>query len=112
MLGESDVVCSWELMGDEWRAREGKGDVLVEEELYDILPPDRALLHRGEIVVGFLPSALRGCSRSGDSARRKSGEPAELGSPDLGREKDFLLGVRLRLLPPGEKVCVALEEPG
>ena len=34
-----------------------------------------------------------------------------LGSADLGRENDFLLGVRLRLLP-GEKDCVALEEPG
>ena len=32
----------------------------------------------------------------------------------MGREKDdFLLGVRLETLAlPGEKVCVALEEPG
>ena len=73
--------------------------------------PTSALLHRGEMAVGFLPSALRGWSRSGERARRSSGDPAELGSADLGREKDFLLGVRERLLPPGEKVCVAFEEP-
>ena len=75
-----------------------------------MLPPS-ALLHSGEMVVGFLPSALRGCKRSGDSARRSNGEPVVFGSADFGREKDFLLGVRLRLLP-GEKVWVALEEPG
>jgi len=70
-----------------------------------------ALLHRGEILPGFLFSALRGWSLSGDRARRSNGDPAELGSDDLGREKDFLLGVMLRLLP-GEKVWVTLLEPG
>lgn len=67
---------------------------------------------RGEIVVAFLPSAERGWRRSGLRARRRRGEPAELGSADFGREKDFLLGVRLDNDVPGEKVCVTLEEPG
>jgi len=62
---------------------------------------------RGEIVVTFLPSAERGCSLSGDRARLRRGDPAELGSADLGLEKDFLLGVRLEKGDPGEKVCVA-----
>ena len=62
-------------------------------------------------MVGFFPSALLGCNLSGESARLRRGEPAELASVDLGREKDFLLGVRLMLLP-GEKVWVALEDPG
>ena len=43
-------------------------------------------------------------------ARLRRGEP---GSVDLGREKDFLLGVMLdRLALPGEKVWVTLEDPG
>lgn len=88
-------VCSCELTGEEWRARDGRGEVLVEVELYDSLLPTRALLHKGDIVVDFLPSALLGCSRSGDKARRSSGEPKVFGSADLGREKDFLFGVRL-----------------
>ena len=57
----------------------------------------------------FLTSALRGWRRSGERARLRRGDPAELGSADFGREKDFLLGVRLE---PGEYVCVVLEEPG
>ena len=85
--------------------------MLVEVELYDSLLPTRALLHKGDIVVDFLLSALLGCSRSGDRARRSSGEPKVFGSADLGREKDFLLGVRLWTLP-GENDCVALEAPG
>jgi hypothetical protein len=52
-------------------------------------------LHRGEMEMSFLPSELRVLSRSGERARRSRGEPAGLGSTDLGREKDFLLGVRL-----------------
>ena len=80
-------------------------------ELYESLLPTSALLHSGEIVVDFLPSALRGCSRSGERARRSSGEPSVFGSADFGREKDFLFGVRLCTLP-GEKDWVALEEPG
>jgi hypothetical protein len=67
---------------------------------------------RGEMVVAFLPSAERGWSRSGLRARRRRGDPAELGSADLGREKDFLLGVRLERDVPGEKVWVTLEDPG
>ena len=72
--------------------------------------------HRGEMEVVFLwlvftVSADRGWSRSGLSARRRRGEP---GSVDLGLEKDdFLLGVRLETLAlPGEKVWVALDDPG
>ena len=38
-------------------------------------------------------SPERGWRRSGLSARRRRGEPGP-GSVDLGREKDFLLGVR------------------
>jgi len=68
--------------------------------------------HKGEMVVAFLPSAERGCSLSGLRARRSNGDPAELGSADLGREKDFLFGVRLEREVPGENVWVALEEPG
>lgn len=84
--------------------------------LCECLPIGRDTLqggeHRGEIVVAFFPSAERGCKRSGLSARRSKGDPAELGSADLGREKDFLFGVRLEREVPGEKVWVALEEPG
>jgi len=68
--------------------------------------------HNGEMVVAFLPSADRGWSLSGLSARRSNGDPAELGSADLGREKDFLFGVRLERDVPGENVWVALEDPG
>ena len=62
--------------------------------------------HRGEMEGAFLwhppVSADLGWRRSGLRARRSSGDP---GSVDLGREKDFLLGVRLEtLLLPGEKV--------
>jgi len=66
--------------------------------------------HRGEIAGTFLPSADRGWRpdrgwrRSGLSARRRRGDPAELGSADLGLEKDFLVGVRLEKGDPGEKV--------
>ena len=82
------------------------------EELYASLAfPSIDLLHSGDILPGFFPSALRGCSLSGERARRSNGDPAELGSDDLGREKDFLLGVILRLLP-GENVWVAWLEPG
>lgn len=82
----------------------GRGEVVVVAGLWDNFPPPetdtlQGGLHRGEMVAGFFPSALRGCSRSGESARRRSGDPAELGSADLGREKDFLFGVRLE---PGE----------
>lgn len=84
--------------------------------LWECLPMGRDTLqggeHKGEMVVAFFPSAERGCKRSGLRARRNNGDPAELGSADLGREKDFLFGVRLERLVPGEKVCVALEEPG
>jgi hypothetical protein len=45
-----------ELMGEEWMAREGRGDVVVEACL---LLPTSPLLHSGEMVA-FLPSALRG----------------------------------------------------
>lgn len=51
----------------------------------------RAGLHNGEIEegVGFvLLSALRGCNRSGDKARRRRGDP---GSALLGLPKPFLL---------------------
>ena len=59
-------------------------------------------LHRGEIVVFFLPSTLEhlgGWSRSGDNARRRRGDP---GSADLGRLKDDFLAVTefgVRLAP-------------
>ena len=59
-------------------------------------------LHRGEIVVFFLPSTLEhlgGWSRSGDKARRRRGDP---GSADLGRLKDDFLAVTefgVRLAP-------------
>jgi hypothetical protein len=43
-------------MGEEWSAREGRGEVVVEACL---LLPTMPLLHSGEMVV-FLPSALRG----------------------------------------------------
>lgn len=84
--------------------------------LWECLPMGRDTLHggehRGEMVVAFFPSAERGCSRSGLRARRSRGDPAELGSADLGREKDFLFGVRLEREVPGEKDWVMLEEPG
>ena len=84
--------------------------------LWECFPMGRDTLqggeHKGEIVVAFFPSAERGCNLSGLRARRSNGDPAELGSADLGREKDFLFGVRLERLVPGEKVWVALEEPG
>jgi len=60
--------------------------------------------HSGEIAATFFPSADRGCNRSGLRARRRRGDPAELGSADLGLEKDFLVGVRLEKGDPGEKV--------
>lgn len=99
---------SWELIGELWVARLGSGDVVVAD------------LHGGEqsgemevvfLWLVFTVSADRGWRRSGLRARRSSGDP---GSVDLGREKDdFLLGVRLETLAlPGEKVWVALEEPG
>lgn len=68
--------------------------------------------HNGEMVGVFLLSAERGCNRSGLRARRRSGDPAELGSALLGLEKDFLFGVRHEREVPGENICVALEEPG
>lgn len=68
--------------------------------------------HRGEIAATFFPSAERGWRRSGLRARRRRGDPAELGSADLGREKDFLVGVREEKGEPGEKVWVAWEAPG
>lgn len=84
--------------------------------LWECLPRGRETLqggeHKGEIVVAFLPSAERGCSLSGLRARRSRGDPAELGSADLGLEKDFLFGVRLERDVPGENVWVALEDPG
>jgi hypothetical protein len=67
-------------------------------------------LHRGEMVVDFLAcGSARRCMRSGDSARRSSGE---LGSADLGLAPNAFLaepGVRLA---PGEYVCVVLDDPG
>ena len=81
----------------------GSGDVeevLAGDSLLVVVVETLLLgLHRGEMDICFLPSALRGWSLSGERARRRRGEPAELGSADLGREKDFLLGVRLE---PGE----------
>jgi len=56
------------------------------------------------MAATFFPSAERGCRRSGLRARRRRGDPAELGSADLGLEKDFLVGVRLEKGDPGEKV--------
>lgn len=49
--------CCDELTGEECRARDGKGEV-VEACLLPL--PTSALLHKGEIAAGFLPSALRG----------------------------------------------------
>lgn len=73
----------------------------------------RAGLHNGEIEDGvglLLLSALRGWSRSGERARRSSGEP---GSALLGLPKLFLLlepGVDNDV--PGLYDCVVLELPG
>lgn len=69
--------------------------------------------HSGEMDCVFLRppvSADLGWSLSGLRALLSNGEP---GSVDLGREKDFLLGVRLVTLAlPGEKVWVAFDDPG
>lgn len=65
----------------------------------------------GEIFV----SALRGCSRSGDKARRSNGE---LGSADLVRAKPAFLVVALTAacsvgsVLPGLYDCVVLDAPG
>lgn len=55
---------------------------------------------------GALVSAERGCSLSGDSARRSRGDA---GSALLGRLIHFLTGAKDE---PGEYICVVLEEPG
>jgi hypothetical protein len=59
-------------------------------------------------AAAFFASAERGWSRSGDSARRRSGDP---GSADLGRLKDFLAEPGVRL-DPGLYVWVVLDDPG
>lgn len=69
--------------------------------------------HSGDISV-HLDSALLGCKRSGDNARRNSGE---LGSDDFVRTKpDFLLPAVTVCTtgnePPGLYDCVVFEEPG
>lgn len=53
-------------------------------------------LHSGEIVVLFFPSDDLGWILSGERARRRSGDP---GSADLGRLKDFLAELGVRLAP-------------
>lgn len=60
-----DSCISWDVRGDECMALLGRGEVDVVAGLCDNLPhPDtdtlQGGLHRGEIVVGFLPSALLG----------------------------------------------------
>jgi len=102
LRGVSRAESQW---GEEWRALLGRGEVVVAElsfpEGTDTLQGGE---QRGEMLGVFLAvSAERGCSLSGLRARRRRGEPAELGSADFGLEKDFLLGVRLE---SGEKVWV------
>lgn len=73
----------------------------------------RAGLHKGEIEDGaglLLLSALRGWRRSGERARRSSGEP---GSALFGLPNPFLFpepGVDNEV--PGLYDCVVLELPG
>lgn len=91
--------------GEECRALLGSGEVVLAGANF---PGETEILQggvqRGDILGVFLvASAERGCNLSGLRALLKRGEPAELGSADLGLEKDFLLGVRLER---GEKVCV------
>ena len=62
-------------------------------------------LHKGDIVLLFLPSTLEhlgGCSRSGESARLKRGDP---GSADFGRlNDDFFAAAEFGVkLAPGLK---------
>lgn len=92
-------------MGGDW-------DVIVTLGAVEIVT-FRAGLHRGLIEEGvglFLLSALRGCRRSGERARRRSGEP---GSALFGLPNPFLLpepGVEREV--PGLYDCVVLELPG
>lgn len=97
----------------------GEREVTVEPaaELAATLTLGAGLLQRGEMEGApdlLLFSALRGCSRSGDSARRSSGLP---GSALLGRANPFLpqppaAGPGVDRDEPGLYDCVVLELPG
>lgn len=68
-----------------------------------------ALQHSGDTTILF--SALRGCKRSGDRARRNNGE---LGSALLGRANDFFATAPVGGPPgnvPGTYACVVLDDP-